>query len=213
MTAAVWVRGMLAEDYGVRPEDVHWFTGGAERPGRKERIELPAEIARRITPIQQHETLFSLLLEGRLDAVMCAHKPEVARGAGAPVRPLFPNCREVEQNYYRKHGVFPIMHTLVVRQSLLEKEPGLARRIHLILDELKNDFYSKVAILRHHPVFPWLEDYIDEVEELMGKDPWIHGIAENATALNKFLDFSRSQGLLRKRPRLEDLFLDVGRAA
>jgi 4,5-dihydroxyphthalate decarboxylase len=109
MTAAVWVRGMLEEDYGVSPEQVHWFTGGAEKPGRNERVPLPEKIAARITPIPADETLFDRLLDGRLDAVMCAHKPAVARGPEAPVRQLFPNCSEVEKNYYRRRGIFPIM--------------------------------------------------------------------------------------------------------
>jgi 4,5-dihydroxyphthalate decarboxylase len=210
MTAAVWVRGMLEEDFGVEPEQVRWFTGGAERPGRVERVELPREIAARITRIPPEETLFNMLLDGRLDAVMCAHKPAVARERNARVRQLFPNCPEVEKNYYKKHGIFPIMHTLVVRESLLQKESNIAHRIHLILEELKTEFYAKVEILRHHPVFPWLEDYIDEVEDIMGKDPWAHGITQNSPALTKFLQFSFSQGLLSREPRLEELFIDVG---
>lgn len=210
MTAAVWVRGMLEEDFGVKPEAVQWFTGGAERPGRVERVELPREVAARITRIPAEETLFNMLLDGRLDAVMCAHKPAVARERNARVRQLFPNCPQVERNYYRKHSIFPIMHTLVLRESLLQKENSIAHRIHLILEELKKDFYAKVEILRHHPVFPWFEDYIDEVEEIMGKDPWAHGITQNAPALNQFLHFSYSQGLLSREPRLEELLVDLG---
>ena len=141
---------------------------------------------------------------------MCAHKPAVARERDARVRQLFPNCPQVERNYYRKHGIFPIMHTLVLRESLLQKENDMAHRIHLILEELKSDFYAQVDILRHHPVFPWLEDYIDEVEEVMGKDPWAHGITQNSLALKKFLHFSYSQGLLRREPSLEELFVDLG---
>jgi 4,5-dihydroxyphthalate decarboxylase len=209
MTAAVWVRGMLEEDFGVKPEQIQWFTGGAERPGRKERVELPPEITARITPIPTNETLFNMLLDGRPSAVMCAHKPEIARGEGARVRTLFPNPPQVERNYYRKHGVFPIMHTLVIRESLLAKENNIARRLHLILEELKREFYAKVEILRHHPVFPWFEDYIDEIEDLMGKDPWAHGITQNSLALKKFLHLSYSQGLIGKKPALEELFVDL----
>jgi 4,5-dihydroxyphthalate decarboxylase len=97
MTAAVWVRGLLEEDFGVKPEQIHWFTGGAERPGRKERVRLPAEIAVRLTPIPADETLFNMLVDGRLDAVMCAHKPAVARGDCAPIRSLFRNPTLVEK--------------------------------------------------------------------------------------------------------------------
>ncbi|MGH7931077.1 MAG: PhnD/SsuA/transferrin family substrate-binding protein [Candidatus Binatia bacterium] len=207
MTAAVWVRGILEEDFGVKPEQIHWFTGGAERPGRKERVKLPPEIKAEITAIPTNETLFNMLLDRRLDAVMCAHKPELARGRDARVRALFPNPPQVERDYYTKHGIFPIMHTLLLREALLAKENNIAHRIHLILEELKEEFYATVEILRHHPVFPWFEDYIDEIEDLMGKDPWAHGITQNARALNKFLDYSYSQGLLRKKPPLNELFV------
>ena len=101
------------------------------------------------------------------------------------------------------------MHTLVLRQSIFDKENAIARSINLILEDLKEEFYAKVELLKHHPVFPWLEDYIEEIEEIMGKDPWAHGIAQNSRALNKFLSFSHSQGLLPKKPSLEELFVDL----
>lgn len=101
------------------------------------------------------------------------------------------------------------MHTLVLRAALLQKQNDIAHRLHLILDGLKKEFYAKVEILKHHPVFPWLEDYIDEIEHLMGKDPWPHGISQNSPALNKFLHFAYSQGLLSKKPRLDELFVNL----
>lgn len=93
-----------------------------------------------------------------------------------------------------------------------KRKKNITHRIHLVLEELKKDFYVKLEILRHHPVFPWFEDYIDEVEEIMGKDPWAHGITQNAPASNQFLHFSYSQGLLNREPRLEELFADLGNA-
>ncbi len=208
MTAAVWVRGILQEDFGVEPQDVQWFTGGAEKPGRIERVELPSEIASRIYPIGKDDTLFDMLLDGRLDAVMCAHKPGLARNKGAPIRWLFPDCKEVEKKYYLKHRIFPIMHTLVLKRGLLKDETEIARKIHFLLEELKENFYKKVAIMRQSPVFPWIDDYIDEIVEMMGEDPWAHGIEKNARVLNKFLDYSYSQGLIQNKPKLEELFID-----
>jgi len=210
MTAAVWVRGILREDFRVDPREIQWFTGGAERPGRVERIELPAEIAARIHPIGQNETLFSMLLDGRLDAVMCAHKPQLARKSGGSlIRYLFPDCKEVEKKYYLRHRIFPIMHTLVLKRGLQAEEKDIASRIHRLLQNLKEDFYTKVAIVRNSSVFPWINEYIDEIAEMMGEDPWAHGISKNAQVLNKFLDYSYSQGLIQKKPGLEELFIDL----
>ncbi|HEY4487767.1 MAG TPA: hypothetical protein VI483_03330, partial [Candidatus Paceibacterota bacterium] len=203
MTAAVWVRGILQEDFGVDPPDVQWFTGGAEKPGRIERIELPSEIASRIHPIGKDDTLFNMLLDGRLDAVMCAHKPHLARKSESPIRCLFSDYQKAEKKYYLKHRIFPIMHTLVLKKDHLEGGKGIAVKIHEILEKLKQDFYKTVTIMRASPVFPWIDEYIDEIAEMMGEDPWAHGISKNAQVLNKFLDYSYSQGLIQKKPGLE----------
>ncbi len=208
MTAAVWVRGILEEDFGVKPQDIEWHTGGAEHPGRVERVTLPRQVAARIHPIGQNETLFNMLLDGRLDAVMCAHKPKVA-GKNGPVRSLFPDPAAVEKKYYLKHALFPIMHTLVLKSAHAREGREIALRIHHTLQELKKDFYDKVAIMQSSPVFPWLDDYIEEITKMMGEDPWAHGIVKNARPLNKFLDYSYSHGLLKKRPQLEELFIDL----
>ncbi|MBI4487979.1 MAG: hypothetical protein HY694_02745 [Deltaproteobacteria bacterium] len=209
MTAAVWVRGILQEDFGVDPPDVQWFTGGAEKPGRIERIELPSEIASRIHPIGKDDTLFNMLLDGRLDAVMCAHKPHLARKSESPIRCLFSDYQKAEKKYYLKHRIFPIMHTLVLKKDHLEGGKGIAVKIHEILEKLKQDFYKTVTIMRASPVFPWIDEYIDEIAEMMGEDPWAHGISKNAQVLNKFLDYSYSQGLIQKKPGLEELFIDL----
>ena len=121
MTAAVWVRGFLSEDFGVDPGEVAWFTGGVEEPGRRERLELPHRLASQITPIGPGETLFGLLLQGRLDAVLSPHVPSLLKNDPSPVRRLFVNCDEVEKQYYRSHKIFPIMHTVVLRQDLYIK--------------------------------------------------------------------------------------------
>src|SRR5262245_61645996 len=96
MTAAVWVRGMLEEDFGVKPEAVQWFTGGAERPGRVERVELPSQIAARITRIPADETLFNMLLDRRLEAVMYAHTPALAHERHPRGDQLVSHCPSLE---------------------------------------------------------------------------------------------------------------------
>jgi len=113
------------------------------------------------------------------------------------VRQLFRNCPRVERNNYRRTA-FPDHAYSGIQGKSSRKENTTAQRIHLLLQEFKNDFYE-VEILRHHPVVPWLEDYIEEIEEIMGKDPWIiHGIAENSPALKKISSSLMLKGCSKK---------------
>src|SRR5438093_6057458 len=121
MTAAVWVRGFLEEDFGVKPDDVQWFTGGAERPGRVERVELPQEIANRVTPIPPDETLFNMLLDGRLDALLCAHKLVVARERDAALRTFIPSLPKLDRQYDRIHQIYPLIDALDLQNSIHEE--------------------------------------------------------------------------------------------
>jgi len=210
MTAAVWIRGILQEDFGVDPTEIEWFTGGAERPGgRSERVKLPAAIAGRIHRVGQSDTLFKMLLDNRLDAVMCVHKPELLQQNASPIRSLFPNCREVEKKYYLKHQIFPIMHMLVLRKDLPGNVRDTANRIHRVVQDLRNDFFEKMMIVRKNAVFPWFDEYVEEIIGIMGENPWEHGISKNAQNLNKFLDYSNSQGLIQNKLALEELFIDL----
>src|SRR5579884_4082514 len=120
VTAAVWIRGLLADDYGVQPTDLHWFTGGLYEPGRHEKLPIHVP-GLDLQPISEDTTLSDMLLDGELDALMGPRPP---RGfPGDPrVRRLFPNFREVEADYFRRTGIFPIMHTVVIRRDLLDRE-------------------------------------------------------------------------------------------
>ena len=206
-TLALITKGMFHNTYDLPVTAVTWVIINKEPVGSK----LPSSI--KVEQVEGKWRLEDLLLQGKVDAEAEPDLPEAwLRGEGTVER-LFSDFEQDERDYYKTAKIFPIMHTLVLRESLLQKENDIAQRIHLVLEELKNDFYAKVDILRHHPVFPWLEDYIDDIEEIMGKDPWAHGIRENSPALNKFLLFSYSQGLLRKQPRLEELFVDLSTLA
>jgi 4,5-dihydroxyphthalate decarboxylase len=209
LTAAVWLRGILEDDFGVRPEQIQWFTGGAEQPGRVERVPLAAEIAARVQTIEPDETLFGMLLDRRLDAVICVYTPQLLRGNKPPIRHLFVNYKEVEKEYYSRRGIFPIMHTLVLRRGIAADDKDVAGRISRLLQNLRDDFYSKLAIVRRNSVFPWIEEYIDELTETFGEDPWAHGIGKNGRALGKFLDYSHSQGLIERKPQVKELFIDL----
>ncbi len=127
LTAVVWARGILRSEYGIAPKEMKWLIGGQEEPGRQERIELRKPPGVSIERIPEDQTLSGMLDRGELDAVITPLLPSVYSPRSPRVRRLFPNFRQVEQDYYRKTGVFPIMHTVCMKTSLYEKHPWIAQ--------------------------------------------------------------------------------------
>lgn len=123
MTALLFVRGLLQHQYGVRPQDIHWFRRRSEHVS----IEMPPGV--RIDNIAKEETLDGLLEKGKLDAVAVTSAPRAFLQGSPRIRRLFPDARAVEADYYRQTGIFPIMHLVVVRRALYEQEPSIARRL------------------------------------------------------------------------------------
>ncbi len=202
MTAAVWIRGILQEEYGVGPEDIRWFTGRVERVG------LPAAVAGKVVYVGREARLFDWLLERKLDAVIYAHRttPPVPEGS---VRCLFPDAVVREKAYFRKHGVIPIMHLVALREEHLEKGPGVARRLERVLRKEKESFFQRLHRVSSSGVLPWFSEYVDSTAAVVGPDPWPHGIEANRKGLEMFLDYSLAQGLIARRPDLRELFIDV----
>ena len=127
-TAALWVRGMLADEYGVGPGDVIWRTGGLEKPGGGERVKIDLPDHIRVEPIGGDQTLSAMLVSGEIDALVAPFPPSAFNDSG--VERLFVNYREVEEDYYRRTGFFPIMHGIGVRRSLAEQHPWLAGAVY-----------------------------------------------------------------------------------
>lgn len=206
ITAAVWIRGILAEHHGLPVEAVHYRTGGLHEPGRVEklRLDLPATVD--VRPIDAGETLDDLLRTGALDAVHTARAPRSFRPDG-PVRRLFPDPRAAEQDYFRATGIFPIMHTVVIRREIYEADRWIA---HSLLDAFTAAKDLVYADLREATALktslPWTVPAAEETTALMGEDFWPYGLAANRTTLETFLRYSAEQGLARRRLRPEDLF-------
>lgn len=207
ITAGVWQRGILADDYGVRPEDVTWFSGGVDQTGRieKRRIELPARVS--MTPIGPEQTLSQMLIDGDLDALLTAHVPGAFSQSDAVVR-LFPNYKEVEKDYFRRSRIFPIMHVVVVRRSVLDAHPWIARSLLKAFEEslaiAKQDLTYRSSL---KVMLPWLADHVDETLEALGDDYWPYGIDANQHVLETFLRYSHEQGLAPRRYAPEEIFV------
>ena len=207
MTAAVWMRGILQDRYGVAPRSVRWFTGGVNRPGRKERVALRLPEAYSITTIAPDVTLDRMLSAGEIDAIIAPQIPEAFKRGDGAVRRLFESPRREEEAYFAETGIFPIMHLLVVRRSRYEQDPGLARKLYDLFEQAKrrslDRLYDADAVA---VMLPWLVDEIEATRKLMGEDYWPYGIGANRHVLDAFVRHLREQNLIEAPLPIEALF-------
>lgn len=207
ITAVVWLRGILEEHYGVKPRDLEFFIGGADAPGRIEKraLVLPADI--RTRTIGPRQTLSQMLLDGELDAVFAAHEPQAFLEHPERVLRLFPDYKTVEKAYFAETGIFPIMHVVVIRKSVLAEHPWIARSLLkafvAALDEAKRDLLYRSSL---KVMLPWLADHVEETVAAMGSDYWPYGIEPNRRVLATFLRYHNEQGLSPREYSPEELF-------
>ncbi len=215
MTAAVWIRGILREEYGVDFAATEWFEGGVNEPGVPGGASTSLRPAggARISGIAPGETLDGLLAAGRIDALIGAVKPASYRPEGPVVR-LFPNYREIERGAFLATGIHPIMHGLVIRRELYEREPWLAASIFNACEAAKRTALAQMhftAALRY--MLPWLIDELEEQDAVFGPDPWPYGVDANRPTLEAFARHLVADGFLAAPPPLEDIFVAVPGAA
>ena len=208
ITAAVWIRGFLQDDYGVKTQDVQWLVGGQEEPGRKERVDLklPPEI--RVSSIPPDKTLNGMLESGEIDALISARMPSSFVKGSPKVRRLFPDYKEVEIDYYRRTKIFPIMHVLVIKRDVYERNPWVARSLYKAFCESKERAIRAMLHITntHACTLPWLFAEIDLLKQVFGPDWWPYGIEPNRHALETLLRYMREQGLIERALTVEELF-------
>ena len=207
MTAPVWIRGILQDEYGVPVDSVTYHTGGEEEPGRPEKLklELPASI--KVSPIGEKDTLAALLRDGGIDALYTARMPSTHHTGGGKVKRLFENYMEVEQAYYRKTRIFPIMHTVAIRRSLYEQYPWIAMSLYKAFVQAQAETYKDLYVTAAlKAMLPWLTKHVEDARALMGDDFWPYGFAPNRDTLATFLRYHHEQGLSKRRLEPEELF-------
>jgi 4,5-dihydroxyphthalate decarboxylase len=207
MTAPVWIRGILSDDYGVKATDVEHFSGGEEQPGRDEKIKLnlPAEI--RVRPIGPTQTLSQMIAEGEIDALVTARAPSSFHRQPDKVQRLFPSYVEQEKAYYRRTKIFPIMHTVVIRRDVYRQNPWVAQSLYKALVAAKAkafELYHQTAAMP--AMLPWFVAHVEETRREMGEDWWPYGLAPNRHVLDTFLRYHHEQGLSKRRFAPEELF-------
>jgi 4,5-dihydroxyphthalate decarboxylase len=207
LTAVVWQRGILAEHHGVPVESVSYFTGGMEQPGRIEkiRLNLPPQIS--VTPIGPGQTLSGLLAAGELDAVYAAGEP-LGFGTLPQVRRLFEDFQAAEVDYYRATGIFPIMHVIAVRRSLLAERPWIARSLTKAFGAALDVAYADLAQRNALKVMlPWLARHVADTISVLGPRYWDYGLEANRHVLETFARYSHEQGLASRPRRAEEIVL------
>lgn len=211
MTMALWVRGILQDEYGVDFRKLRYRTGGTNTPGRKERLPLALPETMDVEPIGQGDSLNGLLLSGELDGVMAPSPPDAfTADADGPVRQLFADPVAAEKDYYTRTGLFPIMHVIGVRRSLVDAHPGLAAEVFrafveargLALGELEQTARASANRL----TLPWFAAEWEATKALMGPSPWPYGVAENRKDLETAVRYAREQYLSDRELSVEELF-------
>jgi len=208
MTAPVWIRGILSDEYGVKPDSVNHFTGGAEQPNRPEKLPLNLPGNFSVTKLSRGQTLSAMLRDGDIDAMFTARKPSTYAGPDGAVRRLFENFVEVERDYFRRTAIFPIMHTVVIRREVYEANRWIAMSMYKAFREAQQIAYRdlmETAALK--TMLPWLASHVEDARREMGDDYWSYGFHGNRKTLETFLRYSFEQGLSARQLTPEGLFV------
>jgi 4,5-dihydroxyphthalate decarboxylase len=207
MTAPVWIRGILQDEYGVPVDGVTYYTGGEEEPRRSEKMKLDLPPNIKVEAIGPEDTLAQMLLDGRIDALYTARMPSTYRTGGGKVKRLFENYVEVEQAYYRKTKIFPIMHTVAIRNAVYSHSPWVAMSLYKAFVESQkltyDDLYVTAAL---KAMLPWLTAHVEDARALMGEDYWPYGFEKNRETIATFLRYHHEQGLSKRLLKPEELF-------
>ncbi|MBV8645176.1 MAG: ABC transporter substrate-binding protein [Candidatus Eremiobacteraeota bacterium] len=205
LTANVWIRGILSDEYGVPVDSVTYVTGGEETPGRPEKLKLELPPSIRVTPIGATQTLAAMLASGEIDAFHGPRKPSTHDAPG--VRRLFPDYVADEKAYYARTGIFPIMHVVVIRRDVYERDRWVAMALYKAFAEAQRrtyDDFRQTAALK--AMLPWAAAEAEATRALMGEDWWPYGLAGNEKTLATFARYSHEQGLSKRVLTPRDLF-------
>ncbi len=207
LTANVWARALLQDDHGVRPSDVHWIRAGIEQAHRPEKItiKLPADV--RLENGPEGKTISQLLEAGDIDGFIAPRPPALVGAGNSNIGWLFRDPVSAAKDYYRRTGVFPIMHLVAVRRTLAEQHPWLPAAVLkaferskvLAVEALSDPSAPKVTL-------PFVEEQLQAARELLGDDFWPYGVTQNRKTLETFLRHHHAQGLSSRLLQVEELF-------
>ncbi len=210
--AGIMPKGMLMDEYGFKPETCRWIIGGLDWPMKP--IDFvpdthPANV--QVSNIPKGKELGAMLEAGEIDALISADNPKCILDNSPKVGRLFPDYPAVEREYYKRTGIFPIMHTVVIRKDLLTQNPGLAKTIYQSFCDAKEaavkDYQHGLIFNNMGTMFPWFSHLINEDRAVLGDDWWPYGIEANRKAIGAILRYHFEQGVTKRLFKIEDIFV------
>jgi len=202
-TAAVYSSGWLAHDAGVPLESIDWVQAGIDEAGRMEKVEPNLPRGLTLTPMPD-KTLAGMLAAGEIDAALCAAPPRNF-GRDPNIVRLFPDYREMDRAYFRRTGVFPIMHTVAIKRAILDDNPCVARNLYDAFEAAKLAAERRLRRGYNYPV-PWLAEHVEDIREMFGADYFHYGIEANRPTLELFLRYAHEQGIAHRLVEPEEIF-------
>jgi 4,5-dihydroxyphthalate decarboxylase len=205
-SAAVYMRGWLHNEMGVKLTDVHWYQAGANAPGREEKVELSLPAGVRLTRVSD-KSLSTLLAAGEIDCAIIARPPTCFLEGHPDVVRLFPDFPDMEEEYYKRTRVWPIMHIVAMRKAILEDNPWAARNLYDAFLESKRRSVERLLdpAVSRYPV-PWLPTYARRMRDLFGGDLFPYGIEENRATWEQMALYAFQQGIAHRQFKPEEIF-------
>jgi 4,5-dihydroxyphthalate decarboxylase len=208
-TAVVMMRGVLQDEYGVAAREMRWVIGGLTEPVEKPLIplHLPPDIS---VEFAAHRALEEMLERGDLDALLSIYIPRLFLAGSPRIARLFPHFKTAEQDYFRRTGIFPIMHIVAIRSSIYREQPWIARSLYRALYEARDmageSLYDTDALVT---TLPWLIDHVEESRRVLGRDYWPYGLEPNRATVHALCRYLHEQGLAPRQPTADELFVAV----
>ena len=207
-SAAVYMRGWLHNEVGVKLDEVEWYQAGANAPGRVEKVELSLPDGVRLTRVPDR-SLSDLLAAGDIDCAIIARPPDCFLRGHPDVVRLYPDYQDMEMSYYRQTGIWPIMHIIAMRRAVLADHPWIARNLYNAFLESKNRSVERLLdpAVSRYPL-PWLATYGAAMRDEFGGDPFPYGIEPNRPTLEQLLRYAHQQGIAHRLAEPEEVFPD-----
>jgi len=206
LTANVWARGILEDDFGVTPADIHWIRAGIEDANRPEKIKIKLPDGVRMDNGRAGASISELLIKGEIDGFIAPRPPSHIEGH-PNIGWLFPDPTAAAKDYFKRTGIFPIMHLLGVRRTVVDKHPWLPAALMKAFEQSKAAALVKLSDTSATKVtLPFIEEQLKTTRELMGEDYWAYGLEPNRKTLETFLRRHHAEGLSQRLLKPEELF-------
>jgi len=202
-TSNLWIRGILEHDFQVPHKKIEWHKQDEEEI----ELGLPRELS--LQTIPAGKSVERMVAEGELDALIHPELIQPILDRDPRVARLFPNYKELEIEYYRRTGIFPIMHTTAIKLDIVERYPWVPTSLFRAFEKAKQAAYQRMENPRRVPL-AWFRHTLEEQEDILGRAPWVYGLTDaNRKNLETLMQYSYEQGMIGGKMAVDDLFAKI----